>query len=50
MFEWLTRFSHPRNAAPSFALSERATFSYGSFRRFDVATSEDVKAPGALKP
>jgi hypothetical protein len=46
VWDWLTRFSHPKNAWPSFALNERATFTYGSFKRFDVSTSESVRAPG----
>ena len=43
VFEWRLRFSHPKNGPPSFALSERATFTYGLFKRFDVATDEAVK-------
>ena len=45
IWDWLTRFSHPKNARPSFALSERATFAYGSFKRFDVSTSESIRPP-----
>jgi hypothetical protein len=45
VFEWLDRFSHPKGAPPSFALNERATFTYGNFKRFDVATSERIDAP-----
>jgi hypothetical protein len=50
VFDWLMRFSHPKNGPPSFGLSERTTFSYGAFRRFDVATSEEVKPPGTPRP
>jgi hypothetical protein len=46
VFDWLGRYSHPKNGRPSFALSERTTFSYDSFRRFDVATDEIVQTPG----
>jgi hypothetical protein len=45
VFDWLQRFSHPKNGPPSFMLSERATFTYGSFKRFEVATGEVVKPP-----
>jgi hypothetical protein len=43
VFDWLLRFSHPKDGRPSFALSERTTFTYGSFKRFEVTTSEKVK-------
>ncbi|MFM5986489.1 MAG: hypothetical protein ACKO9I_14380 [Sphaerospermopsis kisseleviana] len=43
VFDWLLRFSHPKNGRPSFALSERTTFTYGSFKRFEVTTFERVK-------
>ena len=43
-WQWLTHFSHPKKGRPSFTLSERATFTYGSFRRFEVATAEKPKA------
>ena len=39
--------SHSKNGRRSFALSERTTFSYGSFKRFDVNTDEKIKAPEA---
>jgi hypothetical protein len=45
VFDWLSRFSHTKNGRPSFALSERTTFTYGSFKRFDVATDEKIKMP-----
>jgi hypothetical protein len=45
VFDWLGRFSHPKSGRPSFALSERTTFTYGSFKRFDVATDERIKMP-----
>ena len=45
VFDWLLHFSHPKNGRPSFTLSERTTFTYGSFKRFEVATSEKVKLP-----
>jgi hypothetical protein len=47
VFDWLLHFSHPKNGRPSFALSERTTFTYGSFKRFEVTTSEKVKVPEA---
>lgn len=47
VFDWLVHFSHPKNGRPSFALSERTTFTYGSFKRFEVTTSEKVKLPEA---
>jgi hypothetical protein len=47
VFNWLLRFSHPKNGRPSFALSERTTFTYGSFKRFDVNTDERIKTPTA---
>ena len=47
VFDWLRRFSHPKNGRPSLALSERTTFTYGSFKRFEVTTSEKVKLPEA---
>ena len=47
VFDWLLRFSHPKNGRPSFALSERTTLTYGSFKRFDVNTDEKIKAPEA---
>jgi hypothetical protein len=37
VFDWLMHFSHPKNRPPAFGLSERTTFSYGAFRRFEVA-------------
>jgi hypothetical protein len=45
VFEFLLHFSHPKNGPPSFALSERTTFTYGGFRRFDVATEEQIDLP-----
>jgi hypothetical protein len=45
VFDWLTRFSHPKNGRPSFTLAERTTFTYGSFRRFEVSTDENVALP-----
>lgn len=47
VFDWLLHFSHPKNGRPSLALSERTTFTYGSFKRFEVTTSEKVKLPEA---
>jgi hypothetical protein len=47
VFDWLTQFSHPKNGRPSFSLSERSTFTYSSFKRFGVATDEDVRLPEA---
>jgi hypothetical protein len=45
VFDWVMRFSHPKNGPPAFGLSERTTFTYGSFRKFEVATDEQVHAP-----
>jgi hypothetical protein len=45
VFDWLLRFSHPKNGRPSFALSERTTFTYSSFKRFDVKTDEKIRRP-----
>lgn len=47
VFDWLLRFSHPKNGRPSFALSERTTFTYGSFKRFEVTTDEKLQTPEA---
>jgi len=43
VFEWFTRFSHPKKGRPSLLLSERTTFTYDSFRRFDVTTDEKYR-------
>ena len=43
--DFLFHFSHPKNKPPSMALSERMTFTYGAFRRFDVATEEQIDVP-----
>lgn len=45
VFEWRQHFSHRKGQLPVFALSERTTFTYSRFRRFDVATSERVDLP-----
>ena len=45
VFDWLLRFSHPKNGPPSFGLSERTTFTYGSFKRFEVETEEKIDTP-----
>jgi hypothetical protein len=50
VWDWLTHFDHPRNGRPSFALSERATFTYGSFRRFEVVTDEQLKDTEDAQP
>ena len=42
VFEWFMRFSQPKHGPPAFLLSERATFTYDTFRRFDVTTAERV--------
>lgn len=47
VWDWRTHFSYPKNGQPSFALSERTTFTYSSFKRFDVATDVRVKIPEA---
>ena len=47
VFDWFSHFSYPKKGRPSLSLSERTTFSYGSFRRFDVATDENVQIPAA---
>jgi hypothetical protein len=46
-FQWRLRYSGPKDGGPSFGLSERTTFTYGSFKRFDVATQENVQLPNA---
>jgi hypothetical protein len=43
VFDWFQRFTHPKKGRPAFSLSERATFTYGAFKRFDVATSETIR-------
>lgn len=43
--DFLFHFSHPKNKPPSMALSERMTFTYGAFRRFDVTTEEQINLP-----
>jgi hypothetical protein len=45
VWEWMSHFSHPKNGQPSFALAERAIFTYGAFKRFSVATDERIKNP-----
>ena len=45
VFEWFDRFSHPKKGRPSFQLSERTTFTYDAFRRFDVTTHEIIRIP-----
>jgi len=45
VLDFLFHFSHPKNGPPSMALSERLTFTYGAFRRFDVATEEQIGVP-----
>lgn len=47
MWDWLTRFEHPKRKPPTFLLSERTTFTYDSFKRFEVVTSEKVDVPNA---
>jgi len=42
VFDWMQRFTHPKNGPPSFGLSERMTFTYGTFKRFEVGTEEEV--------
>ena len=46
VFDMLTRFGHPKNGPPLFTLTARTTFTYGAFKRFEVATDERVKLPG----
>jgi len=43
VFEWRQRFSHVKNDVPSFGVSERTTFTYASFKRFGVATDEQLR-------
>jgi hypothetical protein len=43
VWDWLSHFSHPKNGQPSFALTERAIFTYSAFKRFNVATDERIK-------
>jgi hypothetical protein len=45
VLDFLFHFSHPKHTPPSMALSERMTFTYGAFRRFDVATEEQLDVP-----
>jgi hypothetical protein len=45
VFDWLGHFIHPKNGPPSFGLRARTTFTYGSFKRFEVATDEQMKNP-----
>ena len=42
VFDALLRFSHPKNGPPAFNVSLRATYTYGTFRRFDVTTEETI--------
>jgi hypothetical protein len=41
--DWYMRFSHPKNGRASLLLSERTTFTYDGFKRFDVMTEEKVR-------
>ena len=43
VFEWRQPFARLKNGQPAFGMSERTTFTYGVFRRFDVATEETLK-------
>lgn len=43
MFEWRQPFARLKNGQPAFGMSERTTFTYGAFKRFDVATEETLK-------
>ncbi len=43
VFEWRQPFARLKNGQPAFSMSERATFTYGAFKRFDVATEETLK-------
>jgi hypothetical protein len=43
VFEWRQPFARLKNGRPAFGMSERATFTYGAFKRFDVATEETLK-------
>jgi hypothetical protein len=45
VFQWRLRFSHPKGQPPAYLLNERVTFTYGEFRRFEVATSETIAPP-----
>lgn len=45
VFEWFMHFSHPKKGRPAFRLSERTTFTYDAFRRFDVTTHETIRVP-----
>lgn len=45
VFEWFTHFSHPKKGRPAFRLSERTTFTYDAFRRFEVTASEAIRVP-----
>ncbi len=43
VFEWRQPFARLKNGQAAFAMSERTTFTYGAFKRFDVATEETLK-------
>ncbi len=43
VFEWRQPFARLKNGQPAFGMSERTTFTYGAFKRFDVATEETLK-------
>ena len=45
VWDSLQRFSHEKGAQPALGLSDRVTFTYGEFRRFEVATSETIETP-----
>ncbi len=43
VFEWRQPFARLKNGQAAFGMSERTTFTYGAFKRFDVATEETLK-------
>ena len=43
VFEWRHPFARLKNGQAAFGMSERTTFTYGAFKRFDVATEETLK-------
>jgi hypothetical protein len=48
VFSWYEMVREPRarrTAKPVFALAARTTFTYGTFRRFEVATEENLQKP-----
>ena len=49
VFSLFSHFSHPRNEPPALLLSERMTYTYGDFKRFDVSGEESDKKTVPVK-